>query len=116
MREMEGEIPDHLRDWWTRDLWCLHSAPWWRRHWERTGIVDIVVADTLPDGWRLWRDWHRVIAPANKAEIQALEADQGRYLGYVRAVGRRRAGVQLDEPIVSVSTEYVRKPVLRRDE
>ena len=30
MREMDGLIPDHLRDWWTADLWCLHSAAWWR--------------------------------------------------------------------------------------
>ena len=51
-------VPEHLRAWWTPDLWCLHSAGWWRRHWERTGIVDVEVADTLPDGWRRWLDWH----------------------------------------------------------
>src|SRR5215475_9275980 len=28
MREIEGPPPDHLKDWWTRDLWCLHSAAW----------------------------------------------------------------------------------------
>src|SRR5690349_7310796 len=39
-REMQGAIPKHLRKWWTHDLCCLHSAAWWRRHWERTGIVN----------------------------------------------------------------------------
>src|SRR4051812_13606405 len=87
VREIDGPVPEHLRKWWTPDLWCLHSAAWWRRHWERTGVVDITAADTLADGWRLWRDWHRVIAPDNAAEIRALEADAGRYLGYVRMVG-----------------------------
>ena len=48
MQEIEGPIPEHLRQWWTQDLWCLHSAAWWRRHWERTGIMDIEVADTCP--------------------------------------------------------------------
>ena len=71
-------------------MWCLHSAAWWRRHWERTGIVDIEMADTharrLASGGS---DWHRAIAPDNAAEIAALEADRGRYLGYVRVVGRR---------------------------
>ena len=81
---------------------CLHSAAWWRRHWERTGILDIDLADTLPDGWQLWRDWQTVVAPDNAAEIQALEADRGSYLGYVRLVGRRRADARLDEPIVSI--------------
>src|SRR5438477_6166512 len=98
MQEIEGPVPEHLRAWWTPDLWCLHSATWWRRHWGRTGILDVALADTLPDGWRLWLDWLKVIAPDNAAEIAALEADRGRYLGYVRAVGRRRAGVHLEEP------------------
>ena len=92
---------------------CLHSVAWWRRHWERTGILDIELADTLPDGWQLWKDWQTVIAPDNVAEIQALEADRGSYLGYVRLVGRRRAGARLDEPIVSIPGEYAKKPLLR---
>ncbi len=55
MREMDV-IPVHLlREWWTADMACLHSAAWWARHWGRTGILDIEVTDTLPDGWRLWR-------------------------------------------------------------
>jgi cyclopropane fatty-acyl-phospholipid synthase-like methyltransferase len=113
MREMEGTVPAHLRQWWTADLWCLHSAAWWRRHWERTGILDITAADALADGWRLWRDWLQVIAPENTTEIQALEADSGSHLGYVRAVGRRRVEAQLTEPIISVPTAYMKKPLLR---
>jgi SAM-dependent methyltransferase len=113
VREIDGTIPEHLCEWWTPDNWCLHSAAWWGRHWERTGIVDIEVADTLPDGWRLWLDWLRVIAPGNEVELRALEADAGRYLGYIRVVGRRRAGVWLEEPVTSVPTEYTVRPVLR---
>jgi cyclopropane fatty-acyl-phospholipid synthase-like methyltransferase len=113
MREVEGPLPAHLREWWTPDLWCLHSAPWWQRHWERTGILDVEVADTLPDGWRLWRDWLQQIAPDNVTEMRALEADAGSYLGYVRVVGRRRADAPLSEPVASVPTEYVQKPLLR---
>jgi cyclopropane fatty-acyl-phospholipid synthase-like methyltransferase len=112
MQEIEGPLPEHLRSWWTPDLWCLHSAEWWRRHWGRTGILDVELADTLLEGWQLWRDWLEVIAPENTVELQALEADRGRYLGYVRVAGRRRADVTLDEPIVSVPTQYVRKPLL----
>ncbi len=97
VREIEGEVPEHLRAWWTQDLWSLHSAEWLRRHWGRTGIVDVELADTMPDGWRVWLDWHRAVAPDNAVEIRAVEEDAGRYLGYVRAVGRRRAGVKLEE-------------------
>ena len=113
MREIEGALPEHLREWWTPDLWCLHSASWWRRHWERTGLVDIVAADTMPDGWQRWVEWHRAIAPDNLQEITALEADRGSYLGYVRLVGRRRADAVLNDPVVSVPVEYRKAPLLR---
>jgi len=111
-QEIDGLIPNHLQPWWTPDLWCLHSAQWWRRHWERTGIMNIESADTMPDGWRLWLKWHRVVAPDNELEISALEADRGRYLGYVRLVGRRRAEAKLEDPIISLPAHYTNKPLL----
>lgn len=113
MREIEGPVPATLREWWTPDVWCLHSAAWWRRHWDRTGIVDVALADELPDGWRFWLDWLEQIAPENLTEIQALTTDAGHHLGYVRVVGRRRGEAPLSEPIVSVPTQYVKRPLLR---
>lgn len=120
-REIEGPLPEHLRGWWTQDLWAFHSASWWRTHWERTGIVDVEVADTLPDGWRFWLDWHRAVAPDNATEIKAVETDAGRYLGYVRLVGRRRGEVKLEEycwpdTMRSFPQQYAKKPLLRGEE
>jgi cyclopropane fatty-acyl-phospholipid synthase-like methyltransferase len=111
--EIDGPVPEHLRAWWEPSTWCLHSASWWHRHWERTGIVEMELAETMPDGWQVWLDWQRTFFPDNKAEIDALEADRGRHLGYVRVVGRRRATAKLEEPIVSVPCEYTRQPLLR---
>ena len=113
VREIEGPVPEHLCRWWTQDLWCLHSAAWWRRHWGRTGILDIDTADTMPDGWQRWLDWHRVAAPDNELEIKALEADRGNYLGYVRLVGRRQGQTKLADHIVSVPAQYTKMPLLR---
>jgi cyclopropane fatty-acyl-phospholipid synthase-like methyltransferase len=113
VREIDGPLPEHLREWWTPDLWCLHSATWWSRHWERTGVMEIELADTMPDGWQLWLDWHRVIAPDNETEIKAIEADRGNYLGYVRLVARRDSRAKLEDPVVSIPTQYTKKPLLR---
>ena len=113
IKEFAGAIPDHLKEWWTQDLWCLHSADWWRRHWERTGIVDVELADSIADGWQLWLDWQKVIAPDNRVEIEAVQADRGGSLGYVRVVGRRLDNVELEEPIVSIPSQYTKKPLLR---
>jgi SAM-dependent methyltransferase len=109
----EGPVPLHLREWWTADLCCLHSAAWWQQHWDRPGILDTALADTLPEGWRLWVDWLKLIAPHNVNEIRSLEADAGSYLGYVRVVGRRRCEAKLSEPIVSIPAEYRNTPLLR---
>ena len=78
--------------------------------------MNIEVADTMPDGWQLWVEWQRAVAPDNEVEIKALEADRGSFLGYVRVVGRRRADVKLPDHIVSLPTRYTKKPLLRSEE
>jgi SAM-dependent methyltransferase len=114
VREIDGPAPEHLQAWWTQDRpVCLHSAAWWRRHWERSGIVKVERADTLPDGWRFWLDWLKLIAPDNSTEIGTLEADRGDTMGYVRVVGRRREDAALCEPVTSVPSQYTKTPLLR---
>lgn len=112
-RELDGQVPEHLRVWWEPSMACLHSAEWWRRHWERSGVARVVLADTMPDGWRHWLDWQHTVAPDNQVEIEALTADHGRSLGYVRAIAHRRADQSLDEPIVSIPTAYTKRPLYR---
>lgn len=114
--EIEAEVPAHLKHWWTPDLWCLHSAQWWKRHWEKSGMVEIQQADNLPNAWQHWSAWHKAIAPDNTEEIDTLEADQGRYLTYIRVVARRGANAIPPEPIISIPASYTYKPVtLSRD-
>jgi SAM-dependent methyltransferase len=88
-REIDGTVPEHLQRWWEPAMCSLHSADWWRRHWQRTA------------------------SPDNLVELEALEADGGRYLGYVRSVGRRRDGANLEQPPTSVPVEYTKHPLLR---
>lgn len=97
MQEITGDVPEHLQPNWDQGNWCLHSAPWWRRLWERTGIVEVTTSDSMPDGWQVWLAWHRRAHPDNRVEIESLEFDAGRYLGYTRTVAQRRAGVALQD-------------------
>jgi cyclopropane fatty-acyl-phospholipid synthase-like methyltransferase len=113
MQELNGSVPEHLHAWWTPDLWSLHSSQWWRSHWERTGIVEIVLADSMPDGWQKWLEWHTTAFPDNRPEIEALQEDRGNYLGYVRVVGRRRSNVKLEAPVNSVPFHYKKQHFLR---
>ena len=120
VREIDGALPDYLREWWTQELWAFHSPEWLRRHWERTGIMDVILADSMTDGWQVWLDWHRAVAPDNAVEIAAIETDRGRYLGYVRAVGRRQGAAKLEEScwpdaMRSLPAQYTKKPLLRSE-
>jgi cyclopropane fatty-acyl-phospholipid synthase-like methyltransferase len=112
--EIGAEVPEHLREWWASEVvHCLHSADWWRNHWTRSRAVDIEVADTLADGWQLWRDWLKLIAPENEGEIRTVELDAGRTLGYVRAIARRRENALVFDPILTMPEEYTEAPLLR---
>jgi cyclopropane fatty-acyl-phospholipid synthase-like methyltransferase len=120
VEEMKAPVPEHLQNEWSQDLWSLHSANWWRRHWERTGIVDVDDSETMPDGWKLWAHWHRTAWPDNTGEIAMIEADAGRNLTYVRVVGRRREGVKLEsycwpDTMRAMESTYEPKPLLKTD-
>ena len=111
--ELNGVVPMHLQKWWTPDLWCLHSADWWKQQWARTGFVDVLLADTMDEGWRRWIEWHLSVAPDNKVEIETVQEDAGRYLGYVRAIACRKKEVMIDEVITFIPYHYVQRPLLR---
>ena len=100
-QEFHGPVPEHLVRrqasggvFWGQECWSIHTAEWWRHLWERTGLVEIEVAEAMPDGWGLWLQWERAVDAAGgkqfPSDIQVLEADGGRYLGFVRMVARRK--------------------------
>jgi SAM-dependent methyltransferase len=101
VRDFDGPVPEHLTRprqsggaFWTDGCWCFHTAAWWRHLWARTELVDVEVADILPDGWRDWLQYEKACAEAGTllfpSEEEPLEADAGRYLTLIRVVGRRK--------------------------
>ena len=82
-------IPMHLKNWWVPDHWAMHSGPWWADHIDRSGCYDIETVGNMQDGWKHWLAWQRWAYPDNANEINALEADAGRHLGYWRVIARR---------------------------
>jgi SAM-dependent methyltransferase len=55
-REYEGEIPQHVKPFWLEHVIAYHSAAWWKRHLERSGLVDVLLADNLSgdEGTQTW--------------------------------------------------------------
>jgi hypothetical protein len=80
--------------------------------------VEVEVAEAMPDGWERWLDWLRAVGPDNATEIKVIEEDGGRFLGYVRVVGRRRGEAKLEEycwpdTLRALPQQYAKKPLLR---
>ena len=101
MREFNGPVPEHFtrkqsdgKIFWAEECWSVHTLAYWQNLWGRSGLIEVEVADTLPNGGRLWLQWERAITEAGMSqfphELPVLEADEGRYLGFVRMVARRK--------------------------
>jgi SAM-dependent methyltransferase len=101
------EPPAHLASFWAREweMWSFHSPEWWRRHWSKTGLVAVDVADLVPEGWQRWLDWDEAslelgFVPERFAKdlpewIEAMRIDAGRNIGFARVVARRGRGETL---------------------
>ncbi len=88
-KEFAGEMPGHLEPMWTTDFWCLRSEDWWRKHWERTGLVEVQKTETLEDGWKLWTTWAKA---GNSTDwyLNAIREDAGEHLGYIKMIAKKK--------------------------
>jgi cyclopropane fatty-acyl-phospholipid synthase-like methyltransferase len=93
-------VPSHLLEplangkvFWEEECRSFKTAAFWRELWGRNGTVTDVVVDTLADGWRHWRDFELEVERSGKgafpSDAEALDRDQGRFLGFHRLVARR---------------------------
>jgi len=98
------DIPPHLAQkqsnghaFWEDGCICFHTADWWRAHWERSNLVDVSLAEALPDAWKHWRDFEIALEKVGKNRFpsvaEALETDQGKYITFARIVGTRKEGI-----------------------
>lgn len=72
----------------------FHTVEWWRRHFERAGLVDVEHAAPLEDGCGLWLQWEQAREGAGfsgfPSDVEVLEQDAGSYLGFHVIVARKR--------------------------
>ena len=103
LEEFTG-VPDDLRPYWHRDFSTFHSPAWWLSHWSKSGLVDIVVCDAVPEGWKQWSLWCETkVRQGNdddREQAEMLRQASGRSLGFVRIVASR-----LEEPAMTWSRE-----------
>lgn len=93
VKEVEGNIPDHIRTFLGDELWTWKSLPWWRKHWEKTGLVSIDIADAMPNGCALWLRWDEALLKTGRNhwgdETETFRIDNGEYIGLIRLVATK---------------------------
>ena len=88
-REVDAGPPPALEPFWDWEFCSFHTMEWWRRHWEKTGLVRVERAEMVQDTAADWLRFGRAslpFAPESFAEMAArdvemLEVDGGRLLG-----------------------------------
>ena len=107
-------IPEHLmrpqengRVFWDPvECTCFHTTEWWRRHFERSNVVDVELAMDLEEACQLWAQFERARNGGGftgfPSDLETLERDNGRYLAFPMLVLRRKPDVEL----ILHSTEY----------
>ena len=87
------------------DWWSVHTIAWWRRLWEKTGLVDVLVAELLPESELIKQDYIKDYRddPAEAGFIALMNAEGGSLCGSYRMVARRN-----DQPVFleDADTEY----------
>jgi cyclopropane fatty-acyl-phospholipid synthase-like methyltransferase len=102
-----AEPPPHLtlpqangKVFWEDACRTFKTADFWRDHWTLSRAVTAVVVDTQPEGWRHWRDFERALELTGKntfpSDVEALEHDAGRFLGFHRLAARRTGTVDVN--------------------
>jgi cyclopropane fatty-acyl-phospholipid synthase-like methyltransferase len=95
MQKLDGPLPEHLIPFWAQECWTWHTMEWWERHWSRTGLVEVEVIETMPDGCDVWLQWERARMAAGdeseslRTDIEVMGTDRGEFMGFIRMIARR---------------------------
>jgi ubiquinone/menaquinone biosynthesis C-methylase UbiE len=100
MQPFDGEVPSHLTQpqsngkvFWEPSCRSFKTADFWRNLWKGSAMFESVSVECQPDGWRHWRDFEKALELTRKSifpsDVEALEADHGRYLGFLGLTATR---------------------------
>ncbi len=91
-QEFTDGIPEHLVGYY--DGQSFHSPEWWQAHWTRGNFVTVTHTHMISDGWKQWLTWNEICKTQGygfyQPDIDMLQQDQGRNLGFTRVVARKK--------------------------
>lgn len=92
-REIETvqEVPAFLRKDYQSFWYFIHAVAWWRKLWEKTGLVQIVAAEILPAADLIREQYIQDYKNSHQKDpfAKALEKDKQHFISFFRLVGQR---------------------------
>jgi SAM-dependent methyltransferase len=87
----EDQLPPEARPGWHDDWWYVHTIDWWRRLWEKTGLVNVLRAELLPESEIIKQRYIHGFRddPAEANYIALMNAEKGTLVGSFRIVAQR---------------------------
>ena len=92
LAQLVVECPEFLRPQYEKFWSSIHTAEWWKQHWQKTGLVDVQCAQFLPESDQLLRNyWVERLPDQDKDPImRAVPNDDERLIGLFCLVARKR--------------------------
>jgi cyclopropane fatty-acyl-phospholipid synthase-like methyltransferase len=86
------EAPEYLLPHYEKYWSSIHTVEWWRRHWQKTGLVDVQCAQFLPESDQLLRNYWVERSPDRDKDpiMRAVLNDEERLIGLFCLVARKR--------------------------
>lgn len=88
--ELEGAVPPELAPFWCPEMNTFHSHAWWRRLWERSGLLRDIESRSLACHDAAWRSWLTCGNPHALEDIPFYEADVHQRLATAAVTARKK--------------------------
>lgn len=96
-----AEAPSYLKNRYQDYWYFIHSVEWWRERWVKTGLVNVLCAEELPQTDLIWDLFIQEFGDHSGEEevVETVARDKGEFLRLFRLVAQRSSKeIYLQEP------------------
>ncbi|WP_299756629.1 class I SAM-dependent methyltransferase [uncultured Pontibacter sp.] len=85
------QVPDFLREDYQRYWYFIHTIYWWRRLWEKTGLVHIEAAAEINEAGLVREHYMKDFEDSKEGDpfAKALHLDKQGFISFFKLIGRR---------------------------
>ena len=85
------QVPDFLREDYQNYWYFVHTIDWWKKLWEKTGLVDIHAAQLLDEAELVREHYIKDFKDSDDPDpfAKAIELDKERFISFFKLIGRR---------------------------